>query len=112
MPRVITRSFKGHIACPYLIHNAAGPVDRRKEMVKLATELLSEQIQPVRITSISDAGGEAQGEFTSNQMRFRFKMTRSGMVTYQPKTPGTGREDAATTAESLIERIKARLQGV
>jgi hypothetical protein len=56
-------------------------------MVQLATELLSEQIRPVRIVSISDAGGEPQGEFVSNQMRFTFKFTKSGMVTYRPAAP-------------------------
>ena len=92
--------------CPYLIQNAAGPVDRRTEMVQLATELLSEQIRPVRIVSISDVGGEPQGEFVSNQMRFTFKFTKGGMVTYQPKTQG-GRGDSDLQAR--IERMKTRL---
>ena len=82
-------------------------------MVQLATELLSEQIRPVRIVSISDAGGEPQGEFVSNQMRFTFKFTKSGMVTYRPKVQGGGgREDSSTTPDDLqlrIARIKTRL---
>lgn len=80
-------------------------------MVQLATQLLSEHIQPVRITSISDAGGEPQGEFVSNQMRFVFKFTKAGRVTYQPKTPGADRGDSEMTAEARIERLKARLRG-
>jgi hypothetical protein len=77
-------------------------------MVKLATELLSEHIRPVRIVSISDAGGEPQGEFVSNQMRFTFKFTKDGMVTYQPKTQGGGgRGDSDLQAR--IERMKTRL---
>ena len=75
-------------------------------MVQLATELLSEQIRPVRIVSISDAGGEPQGEFVSNQMRVTFKFTKGGMVTYQPKTQG-GRGDSDLQAR--IERMKSRL---
>lgn len=82
-------------------------------MVQLAAELLSEQIRPVRIVSISDAGGEPQGEFVSNQQRFTFKFTKSGMVTYQPKAQGgAGREDSSSTPEDLqarIARMKARL---
>lgn len=79
-------------------------------MVQLATELLSEQIRPVQIVSISDAGGEPQGEFVSNQMRFTFRFTKAGMVTYKPKGQGQaggGREDSDLQAR--IERIKARL---
>jgi hypothetical protein len=79
-------------------------------MVQLATELLSEQIRPVRIVSISDAGGEPQGEFVSNQIRFTFKFTKGGMVTYKPKGQGQGgggREDSDLQAR--IERIKTRL---
>jgi hypothetical protein len=82
-------------------------------MVQLATELLSEQIRPVRIVSISDSGGEPQGEFVSNQMSFTFKFTKSGMVTYRPKVQGGGdREDSSTTPDDLqvrIARIKTRL---
>ena len=82
-------------------------------MVQLATQLLSEQIRPVRIVSISDAGGEPQGEFVSNQMRFTFRFTKSGMVTYRPKAQGGGgREDSSTTPDDLqvrIARIKTRL---
>ena len=77
-------------------------------MVQLATELLSEQIRPVRIVSISDAGGEPQGEFVSNQMRFTFRITKGGMVNYKPKGPGGGgREDSDLQAR--IERMKTRL---
>jgi hypothetical protein len=77
-------------------------------MVQLATELLSEQIRPVRIVAISDAGGEPQGEFISNQTRFTFKFTKGGMVTYKPKGQGGGgREDS--TLQARIERMKARL---
>jgi hypothetical protein len=81
-------------------------------MVQLATELLSEQIRPVRIVSISDAGGEPQGEFVSNQMRFTFKFTKGGMVTYKPKGQGSGGREDSTTPDDLqacIERMKARL---
>ena len=79
-------------------------------MVQLATALLSEHISPVRIVSISDAGGEPQGEFVSNQMRFTFKFTKGGMVTYKPKAQGSGgREDSDFQAR--IERMKARLGG-
>jgi hypothetical protein len=81
-------------------------------MVTLATELLSEQIRPVQIVSISDAGGEPQGEFISNQMRFTFKFTKGGMVTYRPKGQGGGGREDSTTPEDLqarIERMKARL---
>jgi len=77
-------------------------------MVTLATELLSEQIRPVRIVSISDAGGEPQGEFVSNQQRFIFRFTNDGMVTYKPKGQGGGgREESDLLAR--IERIKTRL---
>lgn len=82
-------------------------------MVQLATELLSEQIRPVRILSLSDAGGEPQGEFVSNQQRFTFKFTKSGMVTYQPKAQGgADREDSDTQddLQARIERMKARLR--
>lgn len=79
-------------------------------MVQLATELLSEQIRPVRIVSLSDEGGEPQGEFVSNQQRFVFKFTRGGEVTYRPKNQGTqgaAREDALA---SRLERITAILR--
>lgn len=82
-------------------------VDRRTEMVQLATELLSEQIRPVRIVSISDQGGELQGEFVSNQQRFTFKFTKSGMVTYRPKA--MGRSDRG---DSRIQALQARLDRV
>jgi hypothetical protein len=83
-------------------------------MVQLATELLSEQIRPVRIVSISDAGGEPQGEFVSNQMRFTFKITRGGVVTYKPKGQGGGGREDSTTPDDLqarIERMKTRMGG-
>jgi hypothetical protein len=80
-------------------------MDRRTEMVQLVTELLSEQIRPVRILSISDQGGEPQGEFVSNQQRFTFKFTKSGMVTYRPK--GTGQSDRG---DSRIDALQARLE--
>jgi hypothetical protein len=85
-------------------------VDRRTEMVQLATELLSEQIRPVRILSISDQGGEPQGEFISNQQRFTFKFTKSGMVTYRPKSTGqSDRGDSHVDAlQARIERMKTR----
>lgn len=76
-------------------------------MVQLATELLSEQIRPVRIVSISDQGGEPQGEFVSNQQRFVFKFTKSGMVTYRPK--GTGQSDRG---DSCVDGLQARLDRV
>jgi hypothetical protein len=81
-------------------------------MLRLATELLSEQIRPVRILSISDAGGEPQGEFVSNQQRFTFRFTKSGMVTYQPKAQGgAGREDSRSPGnlQERMERMRARL---
>jgi hypothetical protein len=81
-------------------------------MVQLATELLSEQIRPVRIVSISDAGGEPQGEFVSNQMRFTFKITRGGVVTYKSKGQGGGSREDSGSQEGLqarIERMKTRL---
>lgn len=84
-------------------------MDRRTEMVQLATELLSEQIRPVRIVSLSDAGGEPQGEFVSNQMRFVFKFTRSGEVTYRPKSQAA-REDARPGLEGRIERMNTLLR--
>jgi lipoate-protein ligase B len=86
---------------PYLKQNAAGFMDRRTEMVQLATQLLSEQIQPVRILSISDEGGEPQGEFVSNQQRFVFKFTRGGEVTYRPK----GQSVPSSNADSAAKRI-------
>lgn len=82
-------------------------MDRRTEMVQLATELLTEQIRPVRIVSLSDEGGEPQGEFVSNQQRFVFKFTRNGEVTYRPKGQGAAREDAL---ESRITRINTILR--
>jgi len=97
---------------PYLTQNAAFPVDRRTEMVQLATELLSEQIRPVQIVSISDVGGEPQGEFVSNQQRFTFKFTKGGLVTYKPKGQGGGGREDSGSQEDLqarIERIKACL---
>jgi hypothetical protein len=81
-------------------------------MVQLATELLSEQIRPVRIVSLSDEGGEPQGEFESNRQRFVFKFTRAGMVTYQPKAQGSaGREDSRSPGDlqARMERMRARL---
>ena len=77
-------------------------------MVQLATELLSEQIRPVRITALTDEGGEPQGEFVSNQQRFVFKFTRGGEVTYRPKNQqGAAREDAM---ESRLQRLTATLR--
>lgn len=86
-------------------------VDRRTEMVQLATELLSEQIRPVRIVSISDQSGEPQGEFVSNQQRFMFKFTKSGMVTYRPKAMGqSDRGDSRTQAlQARLDRVKTLL---
>lgn len=86
-------------------------MDRRSEMVQLATQLLSEQIRPVRILSISDQGGEPQGEFVSNKQRFMFKFTRGGQVTYRPK--GTGQSDRgdsqADGLQARLDRMKTRL---
>ena len=81
-------------------------------MVQLATELLSEQIRPVRIVSISDQGGEPQGEFVSNQQRFIFKFTKGGMVTYRPKTMGQNeRGDSRTQAlQARLDRMKTLLR--
>lgn len=85
-------------------------------MVQLATELLREQIRPVRIVSISDEGGEPRGEFVSNQQRFVFKFTKSGMVTYRPNGTGKGagqsdRGDSRTTAiQARLDRVKAMLR--
>lgn len=81
-------------------------------MVQLATQLLSEQIRPVRILSISDQGGEPQGEFVSNQQRFVFKFTKSGMVTYRPKGTaqgdrGDGRGDGL---QARLDRVKNLLR--
>lgn len=78
-------------------------------MVQLATQLLSEQIGPVRILSISDQGGEPQGEFVSNQQRFVFKFTKSGMVTYRPKGTATGQSDRG---DGLGDGLQARLDRV
>lgn len=89
------------------MRESINPVDRRTEMVQLATELLSEQIRPVRIVSISDQGGEPQGEFVSNQQRFTFKFTKSGMVTYRPKAMGR-----ADRGDSRVEALQARLDRV
>lgn len=89
---------------PILTSAGIKPVDRRTEMVQLATELLSEQIRPVRIVSISDQGGEPQGEFVSNQQRFVFKFTKGGEVTYRPK--GTSQSDRG---DSRADRLQARL---
>jgi len=93
------------MTAPILESERNDPVDRRTEMVQLATELLSEQIRPVRILSISDQGGEPQGEFVSNQQRFTFKFTKSGMVTYRPK--GTGQSDRG---DSRIDALQTRLE--
>jgi hypothetical protein len=88
-------------------------VDRRTEMLQLATELLSEQIRPVRILSLSDEGGEPQGEFESNRQRFVFKFTRAGEVTYRPKAQGEAdREDSRSPGDDLqarLERVRACL---
>ena len=76
-------------------------------MVQLATQLLSEQIRPVRILSISDQGGEPQGEFVSSQQRFVFKFTKSGMVTYRPR--GSSQDDRG---DSRADGLQARLDQV
>ncbi len=81
-------------------------------MVQLATQLLSEQIRPVQIVSISDANGEPQGEFISNQQRFTFKFTKSGMITYRPKAQGGSEEGRSDSARERLERIKARLRSL
>ena len=81
-------------------------------MLQLATELLSEQIRPVHILSLSDEGGEPQGEFESNRQRFTFKFTRAGEVTYKPKGQGGGGREDSDIHDGLqarIERMKARL---
>jgi hypothetical protein len=75
-------------------------------MVQLATELLSEQIRPVRIVSISDKGGIPQGEFVSNQQRFTFKFTKGGMVTYRPKTQGGGGREDSGRKDPLLARLR------
>lgn len=81
-------------------------------MVKLATELLSEQIRPVQIVSLSDQGGEPQGEFVSNQQRFTFKFTKSGMVTFRPaNTVQSDRGDSRMAAvNGRLERMKTLLR--
>ena len=79
-------------------------------MVQLATELLSEQIRPVRIVSISDQGGEPQGEFVSNQQRFTFRFTKSGMVTYRPK--GTVQGERGDRGDSRMDGVQARLERI
>jgi hypothetical protein len=76
-------------------------------MVQLATELLSEQIRPVQIVSISDQGGEPQGEFISNQQRFVFRFTRSGMITYRPKTMGGNDPERTDGVQARLDRFKA-----
>lgn len=76
-------------------------------MVRLATEILSEQIRPVRIVSLSDDGGEPQGEFVSNQQNFTFRFTKGGMVTYRPKTMGQ-----SDRGDSRIQNLQARLDRV
>lgn len=83
-------------------------------MVQLATQLLSEQIRPVRIVSISDQGGEPQGEFVSNQQRFTFKFTKGGMVTYKPKGQGQGGTDEGRSdgLQQRIDQIKAQLMAL
>lgn len=66
----------------------------------------------MRIVLISDAGGEPQGEFVSNLIRFTFKFTKGGMVTYKPKGQGRGGREDSTTPNDLqarIERIKTSL---
>jgi hypothetical protein len=80
-------------------------------MVRLAAELLSEQITPVRIVSLSDQGGEPQGEFISNQQQFHFKFTRDGMVTYRPKTQGA-REDSQHQSADLQRRLQLLRSGI
>lgn len=80
-------------------------------MVQLATELLSEQIRPVRIVSLSDQGGEPQGEFVSNQQRFTFKFTKSGMVTFRPANTQSDRGDSRMDAvNGRLERMKTLLR--
>lgn len=80
-------------------------------MVQLATELLSEQITPVRIVSISDQDGEPQGEFVSNQQRFVFKFTKGGVITYRPKILGeSGREDSLQDLQIRIDRVRRALR--
>ncbi len=75
-------------------------------MVKLATELLSELIQPVRIVSISDEGGIPQGEFVSNQQRFQFRFTKAGRIEYGPKNAAAaGREDS-NRKDPLLARLR------
>lgn len=74
-------------------------------MVRLATDLLSEQIRPVRIVSLSDEGGEPHGEFDSNQQRFIFRFTTDGTVTYRPKTQ-RAREDGQYHVDDLQRRIQ------
>lgn len=102
----------GRQAVPILESERNDPVDRRTEMVQLATELLSEQIRPVRIVSFSDQGGEPQGEFVSNQQRFTFKFTRGGQVTYRPK--GTGQSDRGDSRsqalQTRLDRVKTLLE--
>ena len=81
-------------------------------MVQLATELLSEQIRPVRIVSLSDQGGEPQGEFVSNQQRFTFRFTKSGMVTFRPvSTVQSDRGDSRMgDLQGRLERMKTMLR--
>jgi hypothetical protein len=86
-------------------------MDRRAEMVQLATQLLSEQINPVRIVSLSDQDGEPQGEFISNQQRFVFKFTRDGTVTYKPKTQ-RAREDSSADVADLQRRLQRLRSGI
>lgn len=83
-------------------------MDRRTEMVQLATQLLSEQIRPVQIVSLSDQGGEPQGEFVSNQQRFVFKFTKGGEVTYRPK----GTSQSGDRGDSRSQTLQARLDRV
>lgn len=80
-------------------------------MVQLATQLLSEQITPVRIVSLSDQGGEPQGEFISNQQRFVFKFARDGTITYRPSSQGT-REDSRHHVADLERRLQRLRSGL
>ncbi|MCT4367063.1 MAG: hypothetical protein N3Z28_05260 [Synechococcaceae cyanobacterium MAG-AL2] len=86
-------------------------MDRRQEMVQLATQLLMEQINPVRILSMSDEGGIPSGTFESNRQQFTFKFTRSGLVTYKPQRQGSaGREDSGLS--DRLARLQDRLSSL
>ena len=85
-------------------------MDRRTEMLQLATELLSEHIRPVRILMFTDTNGEPQGVFASNNQRFTFRFTKSGDVTYQPQRgqPRKGQDVSdrgSDRDDSLVDRI-------